>query len=857
MTIVLILLGCLGSAIFLCRYFLRIITVRGASMTPTLQTGDRVLAVRHWPSTWLRKNQIVLVQLEPERLTNAMQPAVQEANGDATLIIKRLIGLPHETITLPRPALADMVQAARLTAHEQMGEMLIWHIPADHGFIKGDGAISVDSVLRGPIPLRTIVGIVVAKLPQRAKARDEATPMPSEVEPFLEPSAHCLGLRLETPPHPWSSADQAAATEVFPPAPADSVEQWSDNPPRFVSADLPDPLPESPPATARWRGIKPLAQAIVQIVGLVWQAYPLACAGSLLITLLQGLLPLAVAWVTKVLFDWLALRLGGAAVGSGSVIWLLIAQGGLTVGMAMLPLVNQYWQAELGRRLTVRIQTMVYQKINSFTGLAYFENPQVYDSIRLAQQGAEFSSSQTLPFLMQLIQNLVMLLSFIGVLFAFQFTLASLVLLAALPQLVAQLKLGQQRFRLAFDVSRDERRKPYYAFLLASVEAAKEMRLFALGPYFLQKLLDLYQRVHQEQRRQDQREVRWELGLSLLASGVATVAFVLIVQAAFAGRLTLGDITLYVSAVAAVQSALNGLLSAIAGLHESVLFHSYFQALQALPPALPVPAPPRPVPPLITGIELRHVSFRYHPEQPWVLRDINLTIPAGSCLALVGLNGAGKTTLVKLLTRLYDPTEGQILWDGIDIRAFDPVLFRQRLGALFQDFMRYDLTVRENIGLSNLDQIHDLAQIQKAAQQANIHDELLRLPQGYETELSRMFAEEDQGFDLSGGQWQKVATARLFNRPADLLILDEPTAALDAEAEYELYHHFTALLAGRTSLLISHRFSTVRMATAIAVLEEGRISEYGPHDHLLRLNGAYARLYNMQAESYACVERRS
>ncbi|MFN8491307.1 MAG: ATP-binding cassette domain-containing protein [Caldilineaceae bacterium] len=850
MAIVFILLGCLGSTIFLCRYCLRIITVRGASMTPTLQAGDRVLAVRHWPSAWLHKNQIVLVQLEAGLPSAPKPPMAPETSDHPSLIIKRLIGLPHETVTLPRSALDGLSPSARFVTDEQTGAMLTWHIPAGHGFIKGDGVMSVDSVLHGPIPLRAISGVVVAKLPRRAKARDEDSPMPSEGEPFIAPSVRCPGERLETTPYHWSAADEAFATGALPAAPAYTTEQRPDNLSVFATDAAPEPLQERPLAAANGRSLKALAQTIVEILGLVWQAYPLACAGSLLITVLQGLLPLAAAWVTKVLFDWLALRLGGAGVGSGPVIWLLIAQGILTVGMAMLPLVNHYWQAELGRRLTVRIQTLVYQKINSFTGLAYFEDPQIYDSIRLAQQGAEFSSGQTLPFLMQLLQNLVTLLSFIGVLFAFQFTLASLVLLAALPQLVAQLKLGQQRFRLAFDVSRDERRKPYYAFLLASVEAAKEMRLFALGPYFLTKLLDLYRRVHQEQRRQEQREVRWELGLSLLASSVATVAFVLIVQAAFGGRLTLGDITLYVSALAAVQSALNGLLSAIAGLHESVLFHSYFQALQALPPALTVEATPRPVPPLTVGIELRHVSFRYHPEQPWVLRDINLKIPAGSCLALVGLNGAGKTTLVKLLTRLYDPTEGQILWDGIDIREFDPALFRQRLGALFQDFMRYDLTVRENIGLGNLDQINDLAQIQKAAQQANIHDELLHLPQGYETELSRMFAEEGQGFDLSGGQWQKVATARLFNRQADLLILDEPTAALDAEAEYELYQHFTALLAGRTSLLISHRFSTVRMATTIAVLAEGRISEYGAHDQLLRLNGAYARLYNMQAESY-------
>jgi len=498
----------------------------------------------------------------------------------------------------------------------------------------------------------------------------------------------------------------------------------------------------------------------------------------------------------------------------------------------------------------VLIQSTVYQKINQFQGISHFENPQVYDKIQLAQQGAEQSSSQTLQILTEFIQSLVTLLSFVGVLFSFNLFLANLVLFAALPQLFVQLKLGQQRFGLAFELSPMERRKYYYSFLLASTQAAKEVRLFGLGQYFLHKLLNLYKRVHQAERKQQQRELRWELGLSILSSVVASVAFMIVVFAAFGRRLTLGDITLYVNAVSSVQDALSRFIFAVAGLSESVLFHSYFQDLLALPPALPVAPVTQPVPKLSSGLELRHVSFRYSDQQPWILHDVNLKIPAGSCLALVGLNGAGKTTLVKLLTRLYDPSDGQILWDGIDIRKFDPAEFRQRIGTIFQDFMRYDLTVHENIGLGNLAKIEDKKWIQQAAQQASVHDDIMRLPQDYETELSRMFAEEGQGIDLSGGQWQRVATARMFVREADLLILDEPTAALDAQAEYELYNHFADLMSERTSFLISHRFSTVRMADAIAVLSDGRIIEYGTHDVLIGKKGTYAKLYMMQAESY-------
>ncbi len=592
-------------------------------------------------------------------------------------------------------------------------------------------------------------------------------------------------------------------------------------------------------------------RSLFQIFGLVWQAYPLACFGTLLITVLQGLLPLATAWITKILFDWLAQRLAGnTTVINDQLFWLLAAQAVLTVAAVILPNVSQYLGAELKRRLTLLIESNVYQKINSFTGIAHFENPKVYDTIRLAQQGAGFSGSQALETLTQFIQNIVTLVSFIGVLLTFNLSLAALVLLAALPQLIAQLKLGQQRFGLAFDISLDERRKFYYGFLLAGVEAVKEVRLFGLGQYFLDKLLALYKQVHHAERKQEQRELRWELGLGILSGIVSSAAFVFIVLAAFAGNMTLGDITLYIAAVSAVQGALSGTIFSIASLNESVLFHSYYQDLLALEPALPINPNPQPVSKLAFGLDLRNVSFRYHADQPWVLRNVSLTVAAGSCLALVGLNGAGKTTLVKLLTRFYDPTEGQILWDGVDIREFDPTELRQHMGAIFQDFMRYDLTVRENIGLGNLERMNDNKWIEQAAAQANVHDDVLRLPQGYETEVSRMFAEEGEGLDLSGGQWQKVATARMFAREADLLILDEPTAALDAESEYEVYNHFSELMANRTSILISHRFSTVRMADVIAVLDDGHITEYGSHGKLIASNGTYARLYRMQAESY-------
>ncbi len=340
--------------------------------------------------------------------------------------------------------------------------------------------------------------------------------------------------------------------------------------------------------------------------------------------------------------------------------------------------------------------------------------------------------------------------------------------------------------------------------------------------------------------------MRQHLYLDVLANLVSGAVFIIVALQAFAGRITLGDVTLYVSAITSVQTGLSSLISSFATLHQQRLFFNYFEQLLNLPQPVTVANNFQPVPTFESGIRLQNVSFRYTEKHPWILRNVNLFIPKGKCVALVGLNGAGKTTVVKLLTRLYDPAEGRILWDGIDITQFDPQELRQRIGTVFQDYMRYALTAKENIDLGNVYQSNTLEQIQNAAKQAGAHKMIENLPQGYDTFLNRYMAENGNGVDLSGGEWQKIALARVFMRDADFLILDEPTAALDVETEDHIYTRFAELMHGRTSLLISHRFSTVRMADIIAVLENGQIVACGSHEQLIEQNGTYARLYQMQ-----------
>lgn len=615
----------------------------------------------------------------------------------------------------------------------------------------------------------------------------------------------------------------------------------------------------TPSSPRRFQHVYSLFAAFGDMLGLAWQAQPACFAGLLLIDCVQSIIPIGHAWLTKLIFDLLAQSLPRGTAGNlpTNLILLLAGQAVLAFLNQILGTLNGYCSAELGRQLNLKVQVRVYRKINSLLGLAPFENPHIQDVIQLGTQGAQMGPNQALSILSNALHSIFTFISFLGVLLVFNPLLAGLVALVALPQLWVQIQLGGQRFDLATENSPRQRRSNYYGYLLSAVYFAKELRLFNLGEYFLGLYQRLTEEINQTQRNLQGREVRWQAVLGLLSECVAVTAFVIVVLRAFGGGLSLGDVTLYTNAVGALQSSMAGIVYALARTNESALFFSRYTELMALPQSIHIPEQPRAIAPLRQGIELRNVSFRYSADHPWVLRNVNLQIPAGSCLAVVGLNGAGKTTLVKLLSRFYEPTEGEILWDGINLREFDPIALRRQMGAIFQDFSRFDMTAFENIAIGDVEKLQGekniLALVQLAAEKAGVQGTIEALPQGYQTILSRWLAEEGEGVDLSGGEWQKIALARMFLRStagANFLILDEPTAALDAQAEYDVYNRFVELMAGKTSLLISHRFSTVRMATKIAVLEDGQVSEYGSHPELIQAAGTYARLYNLQAERY-------
>lgn len=589
------------------------------------------------------------------------------------------------------------------------------------------------------------------------------------------------------------------------------------------------------------------------IVTLAWKAQPSYFIAITLLNVLQGFLPLANAWVTKSLFDLITISTQTNTYSNlpRDLILLLVGYVFLSIMNYLSIPINKYLNSELTRNLTLTTQSDLYNKINGFMGLEYFENPGFYDKIRLAGHGAQYGPTLVIQTLTSLTQSVTTLISFFGVLLSFSPFLAGIVVFTVLPQLYVQLKVSKQRFGLAYTNSPKERLKAYYERLMTDVSSVKDIRLFNLGDYFQEKFVQIYKDIHETQRKQELNELYPQTFLNIFATVVTGGALIAVIIQAFLGRLSVGDVILYLSAVGSVQGSLSNIIFNISNFSEAALFYNQYEELLMLPQPVFLAHQSRSIPKLKNAIEFRNVSFRYNEHSPWVIKDINLLIPANKCLALVGPNGAGKTTLVKLLTRFYDPTEGQILWDGIDIREFELGALRERTGALFQDFVRYEMTAQENIGFGNLSHLNDAFRVSRAAMDVGIHHSIEALPQKYQTILSKQLSSNGQGTDFSGGQWQKLALARVFMRDTELIILDEPTSSLDAQSEYEIFCRFRDLASQRTSLLISHRFSTVKMADFVAVIEESRLTEYGSHDSLLSLQGTYARLFSMQAKQYS------
>ncbi|WP_406859399.1 ABC transporter ATP-binding protein [Streptomyces sp. HUAS MG47] len=596
------------------------------------------------------------------------------------------------------------------------------------------------------------------------------------------------------------------------------------------------------------------ASALRAVAALAVRAAPGALAGVLVVAVVEAALPVLAAWLTKTVLDALA----EPGAGTSAVYVPAVALAGVGVAASVLPHVAQLLRAELGRRVGLLAQDRLYASVNSLTGLGRFEDPAALDRLRLAQQCGQDTPPQIVASVVGLARSAVTLAGFSVSLVLLNPWLALAVVISAVPALLTEIRLARARVGTALTVSPLERRESFYGFLLGSVQTAKEIRLFGIGDHLRGKMRRDRSAINATHGRLDRRAALAQTGPALVAAATGAGGLVWAVGAVAGGELTLGDVALLLSGVAAVQGGLAGIAVMVAVTHQHLMLFGHYLEVTTQPPDLPVPHDPLPAGPLTRGVELRDVWFRYSPQHDWVLRGVNLTIPAGGTVALVGDNGAGKSTIVKLLCRFYDPVRGSVLWDGTDIRALSPEDLRGRLSGIFQDFMRYDLPAGENIGLGDVRHVADTARIRDAAARAGMDETLAALPRGYDTMLSRTFTEDgagdDDGVELSGGQWQRVGLARgLLRRDADLLILDEPSSGLDPEAEHEVHRLLLEHREGRTGLLVSHRLNAVRGADVIVVLRGGEVVEQGNHDELMRAGGRYATLFRRQAEGYTDV----
>lgn len=588
---------------------------------------------------------------------------------------------------------------------------------------------------------------------------------------------------------------------------------------------------------------------LVRAIRFVWQAAPQWAVANSLITPVQGAFSLLQLYLMKLMVD--AVARGVTADDKAPALHQALLVIGITGGAAALSAlcnaIAGYATQAQSQRFADHMQSIVHAKCIE-VDLEYYENAKYYDSLHRAQGEATSRPLRIAGDLVGLVRNAVTGAAVLGLLVRLHWSIPTVLLLTSIPAVWVRLRYA----RVSYDWQRrrtpEQRRASYFSWILTGDHYAKEVRLFDLGTHFRDLYRELRAVLRGEQLALSRRQIAANLGTNLVGIAAAFAAFTFMAYRAISGAITLGDLVMYHQAFQRGQGYVAGILHGLAGFSEHRLFLGNLFEFLDLPKRVAEPASPVRVPrPMRSGIAFRDVSFGYPTSRGRVLDRVSLSVAPGEVVALVGPNGAGKTTLIKLLCRFYDPTEGSVTLDGTDLRDFSTGDLRREIAVIFQDYAHYHLTARENIRVGQITLPEDDGRVTEAAHRTGADGFVSGLPKGYDTMLGKWF---EDGEELSIGEWQKLALARAFVRDAQLVVLDEPTSSMDAQAEQEVFEAFRQLIEGRSAIIISHRFSTVRMADRICVLEDGHIAESGTHAELVAQQGTYARIYQTQAQHY-------
>ena len=612
-------------------------------------------------------------------------------------------------------------------------------------------------------------------------------------------------------------------------------------------------------ATPTWKQRIDAMRMVPRLIALVWGANPLYTMLMAVLRVVRSVVPVASLWVAKLIVDEVVYLVSHGG-GPTHRLWLLVAiEMATVVAGELLARASALVEGLLAELFTNAISIRLMEHAATLD-LQQFENPEFHDQLERARQGA-MGRTALLDRILSMAQSMLTLGSLSIALIAAAPWLLLLLAIAVIPSFIGETRFARQAYSLLFRLTPQRRELDYVRYLGASDRTAKEVQLFGLAPWLIGRYRTLSDSFYSDNRRLAVEKAIVSSGLSLVGAVGYYSAYVIVLARTVRGDLSIGTMTFLAASFRQSRDLVQGLLLSASGIYEQSLYvrdlFDFFEMRPMIRSALGA----RPMPcPIKEGFVFDDVGFRYPGSERWAVRHLSFALCPGECVALVGENGAGKTTLTKMLGRLYDPSEGRILLDGVDLREYDLKSLRSAVGVLFQDFVRFDLRFDENIGVGQVGEVGDYldsapdapstvppARIATAAEKSLAATLLPRLPGSYRQMLGHRF---DTGVELSGGEWQKVALGRAYMRDAQLMILDEPTAALDARAEADVFARFSELMAGRMAVVISHRFSTVRVADRIIVLRGGEIIEQGTHEELTVQGGLYAELFDMQAAGY-------